>query len=325
MARSARAPSVLAGDEFTAEEQAAFDAMHAEAPETAPPVDPEPAPAPEPEPVEEESAPEGEPAPQRGKADKPVPLGQLIEERKARQAAEKEYAEYRQRTEDRFTQILQRFAQPQPPQPAAPAAPEIPDVTKDPIAHFQAKFDAQQREIERLSQGTRQSQQLTQQQQVDEAVRLTVQAQETKYRAAAPDYEDAVKYLQNSRREELEDLGFVNPAEREMMLQQEAYTIARRAIQGGKSFPEMIYSLAQRRGYKNAPPPAPEPSAPQEDAEQRLERQAAGQQQARTLSNARGNAPQEMTAQRLASMSEREFDAWLSKATPEMQRAVFGA
>lgn len=255
-----------------------------------------------------------------------VPSSRFKEEAERRKASEKEFAEYRQRTEDRFAQILQRFAQPQPQpaQPAAPAAPEIPDVTKDPIAHFQAKFDAQQREIERLTQGTRQSQQLTQQQQVDEAVRLTATAQENKYRATAADYDDAVKFLQNSRREELEDLGFVNPAEREMMIQQEAYAIARRALAGNKSFPEVIYSLAKRRGYTNTPAPAPEP-APQEGAEQRLERQAAGQQQARSLSNARGNAPQEMTAQRLASMSERDFDAWLSKATPEMQRAVFGA
>lgn len=257
-----------------------------------------------------------------------VPSSRFKEESERRKAAEKEFAEYRQRTEDRFTQILQRFSQPQQPAPQPAPVPEIPDVTKDPIAHFQAKFDAQQREIERLTQGTRQTQAMTQQQQVDEAVRLTVQSQENKYRAATPDYEDAVKYLQNSRREELEDLGFVNPAEREMMIQQEAYAIARRAVQAGKSFPETIYSLAQRRGYKNAPAPTADPapeSAPQEDAEQRLTRQAAGQQQARSLSSARGNAPQEMTAQRLATMSERDFDAWLSKATPEQQRAVFGA
>lgn len=285
--------------------------------------------------AETQAVSDGTPPPVPAQQPGTVPQSQhpaLVEERERRKVAEQSLAEERRRFDERLSQVLQRIGVPQ--QQVAQQQVEIPPLDKDPIAHFQARLAQSEQIIAQLAQGTRQQQQQSTQQQVAQAVQLTAQAQENEYRSATPDYNDAAAFLRQSRHQELTDLGFTNAAEREALIAQEALQIAGRAIQQGRNFPGIIYKLAQGRGFKAgaaATPPAtdsangaqPQQQAPA--AAERLQTAANGQQQARSISGARGTAaPTGMTAQRLLEMSPEQFGEWLDKTPLSVQMELMG-
>lgn len=151
------------------------------------------------------------------------------------------------------------------------------------------------------------------------------------------DFRDAYNYLLASRLGDLIALGYDNPLElrkngadaetvqaAEKLLGDaiaaDEYAIAERARTSKKSPASILYSLAKQRGYvKKAADGKPAPK-PADDQLDRIER---GQQSNKSLSDAGGGGPDEMSAERLSSMSLAEFEAYSAKH-PARVRALMG-
>lgn len=254
-------------EELTVEEQAILKGEGTPAPEPAAatpvpaaPADAAPAAAapaaPEPKAAEPgapaAAAPEAKPA--EPAAPKTVPLPALQEERARRQAAEEKLA----KLEGRLDEIARRVNGPEP--KAAEPTPE-PDIDADPVAALKsvkAKLDevtAGQAQQEQARQAA-----LAQHSEVQELVR-TIQTQEAEFRAANPDYDDAVRHLAQFRHRELETLGHRDPNTRAQIITQEALALGRRAREVGVSAADLAYQLAVARGYQKTQPAAPAPTA----------------------------------------------------------------
>jgi len=260
-----------------------------------------------------------------------VPHQALHEEREVRKASERKIAELSERyarLEERTNLLLQRAAQPEP----AAEAP-IPELATDPVGHFAGRLNQTDQRLQAATQQTGQQQQqitqILQQQAIHQAVTQRAQSLEREFETEHPDYGDAVKFVSNKRFEQMAAIGV--PAEqRAQQLQQEGFALAVHAMQNGRNPADLIYSLAQTYGYApvdnsrgnsgtvdsaSQQHPGPQPPAPA----QRLQNIAAGQQQGRSLSQARGTGPVPMTAQRLLEMTTKEFDAFQTEHAGEFR------
>lgn len=313
-------------ENLTAEEQAQFDTMReADA-------QPEAEPAPEskqPAAVEEETKADGEPAiPAKEPRTQTVPLAALQEERERR----KESDNRAKLLEERTNLILQRFAtqQPQVPQQQQPQAPTIPTLEQDPVGHMvgtQQQLAANQNIIAQAIQA--QLQQQAQQQQI-QAIHARAVAQENEFRATAPDYDEAVKFVMDKRNEQLAIAGISDPGERFRVIQHEGLQLAAMAQQQGRNPAAVVYEMAKAFGHVKAAPAAAASAgdgvaASQQDDGARLRQVQAGQEQGRSLGAVRGTAPAAVSVQRLLAMTEGEFAAALDKASPDKLREMFGS
>ena len=113
--------------------------------------------------------------------------------------------------EERTNLLLQQhFNRPQE-QPAQPQAPAIPDMATDPVGHIVARLDQTQQRVDQYSQGSQQQQQAwTQQQQQAQVLQnfvMRATALENEFKAEAPHYDAAYKYLEQQRAKELTRIG----------------------------------------------------------------------------------------------------------------------
>jgi hypothetical protein len=259
---------------------------------------------------------EGAPAaPADGDKAKLVPIGALHEERQRRKdldaalAAEKQA---RQTLEQRTNILLERIGQQQQPaQPNGQQQQAIPDIGTDPVGHIlarQAQAEAVLREIVTAVAGREQQ---TQVQGQANAMMQRAAALERQFASENPDYNQALTHLMDSRRADLAEAGWTDPAEVDTMLAAEARGLAARALQLGRNPAEMAYNMAKKRGF--APPSGNgAAAAPAANAEQQLRNIARGQQQAPNL---RGSSSPPLTAQKLLELSDAEFSKMLD--TPQ--------
>lgn len=63
-----------------------------------------------------------------------------------------------------------------------------------------------------------------------------------------PDYRDAVAHFKASRREDFEDMGYAGQ-ELQVALANDFLSLVQRAVSGGRDPAEMVYKLAQKRGF----------------------------------------------------------------------------
>lgn len=155
-----------------------------------------------------------------------------------------------------------------------------------------------------------------------------------KGQAPVPDYMDAYNHLLQSRAQELMAIGYDNPNdplltpdEKEAAARaiHDALTadergIAELAFSKGKSPAQIIYDLAQKRGYakKGAAPAA-------DESEDRLATIERGQRANKSLATAGGpGGEQDMTGEQLAAMSLAEFEAWADKNPAKAKRLMGG-
>ena len=127
-----------------------------------------------------------------------------------------------------------------------------------------------------------------------------------------------------ARHEELESLGIKDAAHRDQILAREGVEILVLAAQQNGNPAELIYNLAQKRGFNSrsgrsvqnysAPPP-------NREAEARMRRVSEGQRQSRSLGSARGSGPRPLSAQRILDASYAEADKLFN--SPE-GRALLG-
>jgi hypothetical protein len=250
-----------------------------------------------------EAAPEPVTDPNAAPVDAPppgyVPHAALHQERAERARVAQQLATLTQRTNLLLQQRTQQERE------------SVPDMTEDPVAYLtwlQGRMDA--------FDTARQEE--AQYRQIDGGV----QQDEEAFKLAVPDYEQASEHYVQSRGREL--LAFYPPEEVPGLMLQEVRQMAQQAWQRGQSVGQVIYQMAQARGYQSgqpapqgapqpvgtapaAPTPAPRPTGPAAivAAAQR------GVAASRTLSTGGAAPANQLNAEALASMSDEEFEAML--------------
>lgn len=242
-----------------------------------------------------------------------VPHQALHQERQQRQQMAQQLATLQART----NAILAARQQPEL---------QLPDLNEDPVGYVRGLE-------ERLRQFEETQAVETQNRQIESAIEV----EENTFRSYTPDYDQASAYYVQSRAQEL--LALYTPQQAQQIMMAEARQMATEAWQRGIPAPQMVYTLAQARGYRPgapaavpvaAPQPAPQAApvpaaapvgaqggqnAPQNGAPAAAAVVAAAQQgqaATRTLSGGSGAAsPAQMNAEALLSMSDEEFEQYL--------------
>jgi hypothetical protein len=280
------------------------------------------------EPVEKVEAPQDDavvndddkPEPE-AKADEPVEKDEkrhtqvshaaLEEERNRRKELAKERDALRDdkiRMEEKFRLLQEAWA---PQKQDAPPPPKTDEDIFGSVDHVRAKADALEKQ---LNEQLRREQHMNARQDVQR--RYSAAADE--FKAEAPDFMDAYGHLMKTWHEELSARGVANHAEREQMIVNEELNIAYHAMQKGQNPAEIAYKMAKARGYaKKEAAPTPPPAA------EKLAAIAASQDASKSLSAAGGSAGGQMTLERIARMSQDEFNAYVEK-NPKTARRLMG-
>lgn len=274
----------------TPEDTAALEAMRVEAPivEALPEKPAEPAKAEEPKPAAEK--------PKAEERVRLVPHAALHEERVKRQNLERRLQEL-------------ETAKPKP-EPVA----ELDEHT-DPIGVL-SELKAKLRGYEENQRKAEEARAFTED--LGRRVGARVQA----YAAEHPEYAEQVKFLRQSRFEELQDMGYEEESIVHQLMQEEM-ALGQRALDTDRDPGEMVASMAKRRGWKAAaadPAPVAEPAKPAPQAaaikeeiaktEAKIERLEKGQRAARSPSTAGGGAPSpELSLEAIAELDGAAFDA----------------
>lgn len=302
-------------ESFTPQEAAYFESGGAQteglsdaAPSSSEPVQ-QPAAQPTDEPQQQQQLQEQQPD------QRTVPLAALQEERAERKRLRDDLQRMQQQQDALVQRILASQQQPAPQEPQV----QIPDYATDPVGHLRAQNEILARQMQQMASYLngqhQQTEQMTQQQQQQAAVANFIAMHEQEFRAKAPDYDAAAKFLQQSRAEEYRALGMTNPIQIQNALNQDLVVMANIAYQNGTNVAEAAYQLAKARGYKAAAGGAQgAQGGQQQDSAARLAAIAQGQQQSASLSQAGGASPAPMSIEKLLAMSDAEF----AKATSGM-------
>ncbi len=236
-----------------------------------------------------------------------VPQGALHAERERRKTAEAEARKFREQL-DAIAQMRQQVASRQP--EALPAQ-------DDP-----AQVEHLRQRLAQLEQGQTRITQERDNQRLDQAESQQLQAaiasSESEFRAAQPDYDDAVQYLISARHNELVKRHGLDPVSANLAIAEETQEVVRSAIRQGMSPAEMAYGIAQDRGYR---PAQQQQAAPAQGGAQRtMDAIAAAKAGSRSLGQASGTTPQVVNAETIASMTDDEFAVIYS--TPEGRKMI---
>lgn len=218
-------------EEHAKEQQAPEPEDDAE-PDT-PAGDGEPEPSPEPEPT---GGPEDEKDTQGPQT---VPLNTLVEERRARQAAQRQLEELTQQ----FKELKESLT----------PTPEGPNADEDPFGYLDSKLDKLGEKIELSAQEQQKQQEAAQ----AKAFQEQVVVQEREFHEKHPDYYDAMKYLSESHVAELQTRGY-SEIDAEEAVQRMAVGLLQDSYQRNLNAAEVAYNLAKHRGYKTPSPAAQE-------------------------------------------------------------------
>lgn len=134
------------------------------------------------------------------------------------------------------------------------------------------------------------------------------------YKATNPEFEDAVKWMSETRTAQLQAMADVHPqfsteAGVVAQINRELFEINVLAAQQGKKPAEIIFNMAKKWGYQGKQPPANEAlTLPAE-----LAKVAAAQTASRTVGAAPGAATgAELTLQQIVDMPQAEFKQWMA-------------
>lgn len=143
-------------------------------------------------------------------------------------------------------------------------------------------------------------------------------ADAARFEAQAPDFRAAYDHLLQSRAAELQAIGYTDPQSLHEALQADEIAIAQTALSRGQSPAELLYTLAQQRGYRKADGGRPNGAA-------RLQTIERGQAANKSLSSTGGAAGEaEITAEQLIKMPMDEFDAWCTRNPARARRLMGG-
>lgn len=253
-----------------------------------------------PEPVAEVKEPEEKPEPE---VQKTVPLAALHEERQRR----KELAENLRRIEEQNRLMEERFKMIQD-----RLKPQAPSFDEDPLAALKHQNDELARKAQEYEQRFSQFDQVQQQEAARQQFITRYQQEAQQFAQQAPDFNDAYKFLIQSRQAELASVGY-NPQEISMLVQQEEAMLVGKAFEDGVNPGERVYAMAKARGYSK--PEVKQEVKPEvkPDAEQKLDALQKGQQASASLSAVAGKGGDSVTLEMLATLSGDEFDKYWEK------------
>lgn len=179
----------------------------------------------------------------------------------------------------------------------AATVPEMPDIETNPLGYMQAM----EQRIANFEQSRAEEQQ---NRQLDNAM----ENDEATFSMEHPDYNTAAHHYVMSRAQELMHL--YPPDQVQQIMLNEARQMAREAWSRGMPAAQMVYGMAQARGYvpggqPGFVPPAAQPGITPVQQVQQVQR---GQAVTRTLSGSGGGAPAgQLNAEALLAMSDEEF------------------
>jgi hypothetical protein len=242
------------------------------------------------------------------KVEKMVSLAALHEERGRRKTTESE----KRALENQLAELRGKFSiieRLQTPPAEAPAPSIESDIfgaiknTTDSVAEIQRRLKAE--DDQKRAAGERSN--------LVTAYRLDA----ARFEAKTPDFKAAYDHLLNSRAAELFAIGDDDPAELHQALTNDEMAIAQMALGNNKSAAEIIYHLAQQRGYRKTEPGA--------KGANKIDTINRGQQANKSLANAGGSSGDaEMTGEMLLKMPMDEFEAWCTKNPAKAKRLMGG-
>lgn len=248
-----------------------------------------------------------------------VPLATFLEEKKARKELSGKLSEYEKQIAEfkgKFA-IIDRLKLQGETESAAPTGPPSPEEDIFGAVKHVGETVAQ---MQKAAADAKAAQEAAEKQAGEQKVFVD------KYRKAAdefeqvnPDFKAAYNFLLNARAAELKAIGYDTPESLHNALIADEMAIAQMAFERGKSPAEMLYNLANQRGYKKE-----QAADAKSSAAEKLEAIERGQAANKSLSNAGGSAGDpEMTAEALIAMPADEFEAWTNK-NPAKARRLFG-
>lgn len=214
---------------------------------------------------------------ERQQPPKSVPTAALIEERRKRQAIEQELANLRRD----FEAALQPQQVP-------------PDWANNPAEYLRYKMEGTDAKVEAIHRSLAEQQQQAAMAQQINALDLAYKNSAAEFAKHTPDFADAYNTLINSRVAELQAFGVTAPNEIRAALMNEELQIAAMALQNGQSPAEVIYGLAQSRGYRPVP-------------RQQADAVVKGREAAKGAKTG-GSGPTGLTAERLAELDGADFE-----------------
>jgi hypothetical protein len=268
-----------------------------------------------------EDAPVEDVAEDKPKREGTVPQGALHAEREKRKGVETERDTERQQREqaqadlaaareqlEAIANLRRQIAERQPmPLPAAddPAA----------LDHLRQRIEQQDHTLNQFQQ-QRDSEAVNQAEIMQ--LRTVMETSEGQFRAAQPDYDQAIDHVMQARANELALYG-LTPMQVQQAIAEEVTDIARNAIAQGRNPAELGYQIALSRGYRpDAPQAAAAPSGGTAMAQ--IEAIGRGQAASKSVGSGGGVRTQQLNAEAIASMSPDEFDALYS--TPDGKKLI---
>lgn len=285
-------------DELTPEESAAIEEMTSEPELDLEEEQPEePVEAAEEQPEEQEEKPEF-----KTTREKPpegyVPHQAMHEERLRRQEAERRLAALEQAAEQQRKAAEQAKAEEEA---------KLGDPLVDPDG-FQKNL---QRQLESTREMVRQQQQAAQRERLSQARAEDAVRMENEFKATVPDYDDAVRHINEARVEELRAYG-MDDQRIIAQIAQDANSVYDSAKRLGMNPAQLLYQLAQQRGYK------PRPKV--DEAAAQVEALATAQKQTQGLGSGGSRQAGRLTVSQIAEMSEAE----VAKLSPDEIARAFG-
>lgn len=224
-----------------------------------------------------------------------VPLNTLLEERRQRQAAEQRFKTLEER-QNKILEHLEESRKPEPPKPE-----------DDPFGAIAHDMGTLRKELQSIREGQEKTREQTEAQVQAQQTQQYVASLEQQFRQQEPEYDNAVKFLMDSRMEEYRTMGYDDQTAQQVF-NQEAQQVVSNALNQGRNPAEVAFQLARTRGYKA-------PKEQQKTTPKRgLKEIAQDAEESKSLSGTSGKSGKdEVSAEDLAEMSEQEFNDWLDK------------
>ena len=285
-------------------------------------------------------------------------MAKLQDQLTAAQGETAKEREARVRLDERTKQLLEAISQKAPPAAAAVDDDPEPNINDDPIGHAQWKIRSLEKTVTELKNGRQQDQELSAAEQEERQVYETYAGTLESAAAADPTFADAFVHLRETRYREL---GFIyagvdindkaavdaalTPDEQvalsrniQRTFHNEQMMVARESMKARKSPAAVVKNLALARGFVpkaageadpaaparggKAPPAAP--AAPAASVKDQLQAIRAGSESSRSLSNAGGSPGGDITPERIASMSDDEWNEFFDSMPKRKLDAMMG-
>lgn len=248
--------------------------------------------------------------PKTGRWTKFVPHQALHKARAEHKATKEELQQQQQRfdrLEGRFQQLNDLLIAPanapgKTPQAAGPAAKPsnpfeepLPNIEEDLVGYLDVmqRRQAYQYETAQVAQA-------------NQAVRSASQREMQQFAAKQPAFTDAVNFLEEQQHKVLEAEGVTDKAERERLIVQDANAMILRAFQSRRSPAEVLWNLAQARGFRPGSATTPAVSPQHQANVAQIAQQKRGMAASTSMSGL-GQAAGALTLAQIADMSDDDF------------------